>query len=674
VRPRLPGAGSGERARGFLTAAGEPRLVAAAVAVGALTGLAAIGLFELIRAVQWLAIGSAGPAAELLPSLPAWRVLLAPALGGALVGLVGLFSREVRGHGVPEVMEAVALHGGRLRRRVALTKALASALTIGSGGSVGREGPIVQIGAGVGSTLAQWLALPADRMRTLTAAGAAGGIAASFNAPIAGSFFALEVIARNFAAPTFGPVVLCAVFATIVSRAYFGDAPAFRVPPLETRPAFEAPLSLVLGAFCGLVAAAFTALLARLERVAAGARIPAALKPAAGGLLLGALLLASPHLFGVGHATMDATLRGELPIATLVLLLLLKPLATSITLASGGSGGVFLPSLFLGGLVGGLFAAGAEALLPGSVGAPGAYALVGMAAVLAGTSHAPITGLLLAFELTHDYGVVLPVMLAVAISTLLARALRRESIYTEKLAIRGIHLDHREDLVLRGVLVSALMEPAPPPVRSDAPIDVVLARFLEGDASTLFVSDREGRPVGQVSIHDVKNAVGAQAELRGVAVAGDVCESVSTVEREANAADALERLSRDGRDTLAVVDAAGRLVGVLTLLRLMDVVAREALAGDVVGVAAAAGAEERSLLHLSEGLRLRQIPVGAGLSGRTLRQLEVRSRFGVSVIALRRGGVDQGVDPDRPLAPLDVLVTLGAPADLERLSSALHES
>ncbi len=663
------------RAREVLGSAGEPRFVVAAVAVGALTGLFSIGFAELIGAVQRLAIGAPDLASYVLPWVPRWRVLLAPAAGGLLVGLVGRYlSSEVRGHGVPEVMEAVALRGGRMRRRVAFTKSLASALTIGTGGSVGREGPIVQIGAAIGSAGGQLLGLPADQLRALAAAGAAGGIAAAFNAPIAGTFFALEVIARNFSARTFGPVVLCAVSSTLVARIHFGDDPAFSVPPVHLDSPWETPLAAVLGVFCGLVAVALCRVLAALERVFARIPIPFVFKPALGGLLVGALLLVSPHLYGIGYETMDSTLAGSLGWRELALLLVLKPVATSLTLASGGSGGVFLPSLYLGGLAGGLFAAALAAALPAAGGSAGAWALVGMAGVLAGTAHAPVTAVLLAFELTHGYDVVLPVMLAAALATLVARAIQRDSIYTEKLRARGIEIDRREDLALRRVSVGEIMHQSPPAVRRDAPLDVVLARFLDSDLGAVFVTDAHGRLAGEVSIHDVKASLGEAKALGAIVVAGDVSETAPRTYADTPLSDALDVLTRAGRDLLAVVDAEGKLVGCLSLRAITDVLAREALRGEVVAVSAAGGSpRDRESLRLTSGIEVRAAEVPASLYGATARSLEIRRRFGVSVIALRREGVDQRVDPDCPFAAGDALVLMGDARDLDRLIATLRK-
>jgi len=648
--------------------------MAAACVVGVLTGAAAIVLIELIRGVQLLAIGAPDLASYIVPWVPPWRVLLAGAAGGFLVALITrYFASEVQGHGVPDVMEAFALRGGRIRKRVALTRSIASALTIGTGGSVGREGPIVQVGAAVGSAVGQLLRLPTDRLRMLAAAGAAGGIAAAFNAPIAGAFFALEVIARNFSASTFVPVVLCAVFSTEVARLYFGAAPAFAVPPLQVGHLWEISLAAVLGLACGLLSVFFIVVLHKLEQFFVRLPIPALLKPALGGLMVGALILASPNLYGIGHETMDATLAGALPAGKLGLLLLLKPLATSLTLSSGGSGGVFQPSLYIGGIAGGLFSTAVSALVPAATTSSGAWALTGMAGVLAGTSRAPVTAILLAFELTHDYEVTLPVMLACAVSTLVARALHRDSIYTAKLTERGIDLDRPEDLALRRVSVREVMEQNPPAVRLDAPLDVVLGRFLDSDLGAVFVIDAEGRPAGLVSIHDVKSSVADSTSLGGIAVAGDVSEGAASIGADGNLADALDILTREGRDVLGAIDAEGRLVGALSLRTITDVIAREALRGEYVGVSGLAGGPRgHESLRLTGGVQVRALAVPPALVGATVRTLDVRSRWHVSVLALRSNGVDAEVDPDRALGPADTLVVMGGERDLDRFADSLR--
>jgi len=310
--------------------------------------------------------------------------------------------------------------------------------------------------------------------------------------------------------------------------------------------------------------------------------------------------------------------------------------------------------------------------MPGTVTSSGAFALVGMAAVLAGTSRAPVTAILLAFELTHDYGVILPVMLACAVSTLVASALKRDSIYTAKLTERGIDLDRPEDLALRRVPVRDVMQPNPPAVRLDAPLDVVLGRFLDSEIGAVFVIDGNGRLAGQVSIHDVKASLGDPASLGGIVVAGDVSEHAVTTTPDGNVADALDLLAREGREVLGVVDEDRRLIGAVSLRSVTDVIAREALRGEYVGVSALEGRRGREALRLSTGVEVRALPVHARLVGETVRTLNVRSRWHVSVLALRRDGVDDGVDPDRPFVAGDVLVVMGEDRDLERFAESLR--
>lgn len=663
----------GESLRRRLPLGDDARFLIAASVVGLLTGGAAIFFAELIRAVQRIAIGVPDLALYQVPTLPAWRVVLAPAVGGLLVGWMGRYlASEVRGHGVPAVMEAVALRGGRIRRRVAVVMSLASGVCIGTGGSVGREGPIVQIGASVGSGVGQTLRMPADRLRTLTSAGAAGGIAAAFNAPIAGAFFALEVIARNFAAPTFGPVVLCAVFATVVSRIYFGAAPAFVVPVFGVGAVWETALAMPLGILCGLVSLYFIGVLEGLERIWHRIPAPQVLKPALGGLVVGVLILLSPALYGIGYETMDATLSGTLTWQQLALLLLLKPIATSMTLASGGSGGVFLPALYVGGLAGGLFGYSVLYLLPAAGTSPAAWALAGMAGVLAGTSFAPITAIILAFELTHDYALVLPIMITTAVSTLITRSARRDSIYTRQLSARGIDLDRRDDLVLRGIRIGDVMQGEPPAVAASAPLDVVLARFLEADLGIVFVTDAQGRLLGQVSLHDVKASLAEQGVLGGIVVAGDVSERSVSAGRDENLADAIDRMARDAREVLGVVDDDGRLVGSLSLRSIADVFAREALRGEYVGIRAqeSGRAPSKEALRLAGGVGVRSIAVPERFAGATVRGLGIRARWNVSVIAVRREGIDGEVDPDRALERGDAIVVMGTARDLDRFAEA----
>ncbi len=428
MRIRFPLSGLAEK---------TPILVLLSLCIGVGAGLGAYGFRWLIGFVQnvfWKQGASLVPWASL-------STVLIPAAGGALVGpLVYFLARETKGHGVPEVMLAVTEEHGRMRFRVVFVKALASALCIGTGGSAGREGPIVQIGSALGFTLGQLTKVPVEILRTLVAAGAAGGISATFNAPIAGVFFSLEVILRDFSARAFSLVVLASVTATVISRALLGRSPAFFVPPYELLSPWELLFYAGLGVLAALVARAFTWSLYRCEDLFDAWRFPEYLKPVIGGLCVGALGLVFPQVFGVGYETLEVALRGHLTLILMGGLLLAKIAATSLTLGSGGSGGIFSPSLFMGAMLGGAFGSFCRLLFPTITAPSGAYALVGMAAVFAGAAQTPITSVLILFEMTGDYRIILPLMTAVGISSLVSHFLGRETIYTIKLRRRGIDI------------------------------------------------------------------------------------------------------------------------------------------------------------------------------------------------------------------------------------------
>jgi CIC family chloride channel protein len=331
---------------------------------------------------------------------------------------------------------------GRIRGRVPVVKSLASALCIGSGGSVGREGPIVQIGSAIGSTLGQVTRQAAGNTRLLVACGAAGGIGATFNAPIAGVFFGLELILRDWETRSFGLVVLSGVVATAVGRIAFGAEAFLTLPAFTLVSGWEYPLYALLGVIAAAVGITFIRVLYGMEDAADLVwRGPGWLRPACGGVLLGLVLLVLPQMHGVGYPVLEGAIHGRYVVGALLAFLVGKIVATSLTMAIGGSGGVFAPSLFIGAMLGSAFGVGAHDLLPSATAGAGAYGLVGMAAVFAAAARAPITAVLIVFELTGDYSIILPLMLAVVVATGLSRLLSEDTIYTLKLRRRGIDID-----------------------------------------------------------------------------------------------------------------------------------------------------------------------------------------------------------------------------------------
>ena len=543
-------------------------MVILAIIVGLAGGFGAIGFRYLINFFQTIFYGSGDNLLELAQSTPWYLRVGIPALGGLVVGpIVYFLAREAKGHGVPEVMEAVALRSGLIRKRVVLVKSLASAICIGTGGSVGREGPIVQIGSAVGSAIGQLLKVSADRIRTLVGCGAAAGIAATFNAPIAGSMFALEIILGDFGLATFSPIVISSVVATAISRHFLGDAPAFIVPAYHLVSAWELPLYVVLGSLCALVAVMFTTTLYRLEDIFDSIKFPQYLKAAFGGLILGGIALFFPHVLGVGYGAIDLALAQKLSWWFMFLLVFAKVLSTSITIGSGGSGGIFAPSLFLGAMAGGFFGTVANSVFPDITASAGAYSIVGMGAVVSGTTHGPLSAILILFEMTGDYKIILPLMIACIISSLTSQQILAESIYTLKLARRGVNIRAGKEVnVLKSISVRDVMNPAVETVPENLSLRKLSEKVSKSKYKSFPVVDEKGNLTGILSYLDYHSTI-FDENLKDLVVAKELSTSkVVTVSLDDNLYDALERITADDYSLLPVVspDNPSKLRGVLT--------------------------------------------------------------------------------------------------------------
>ncbi|WP_231117916.1 chloride channel protein [Mycobacterium colombiense] len=456
-------------------------LFCVAIVVGVGAGLGAVAFRYLVFGFTWLATGhdefgqQGWVASDHLPWLGVGFYAVIPVIGGLLYGpLISRFAREARGHGVPEVMIAVAENGGRIRPQVTVVKALASALCIGSGGSVGREGPIVQIGAALASSFGQWVRMPENRLRVLVACGAAGGISATFNAPITGVFFAVELILRELSVEAIFTIMLSAMVADVIARVFFGSAPFLTQLPegIELDHIANYLLVALLAAIGGLLGIVFKNVLYKTEDVCDrlwGRRAGWA-RPAVGGIVLGLLLLAVPQLYGVGYPVMYAAFAGHYALWFLVVLAAGKMLACGLTIGIGGSGGVFAPSLFVGATSGMAFGLIVQHLIGTAVGHPALYAIVGMGAVFASAARAPLTALASTVEMTGDFTLTLPVMLAVAVGTTVSRGLSYGTIYTTKLLRRGIDIDRATPThAFAGLTVAQAMHPFTAPLELTDP-------------------------------------------------------------------------------------------------------------------------------------------------------------------------------------------------------------
>ena len=588
-------------------ALGSGALTVLALLTGVGAGAGAVAFRYLMLGFTYLFTGhrdysAVGHASNpLVPGLGIWFVVATPVIGGLLYGpLVARFAPEARGHGVPEVMLAVNRAGGRIRPQVPVVKSLASALCIGCGGSVGREGPIVQIGLALGSVIGQASRVSESQLRLLVACGAAGGISATFNAPIAGVFFALELILRDFETQSFGLVVLSSVVADAIGRAAFGSQAFLSLPAFSFSSPLELALYAGLGLLATLVGVAFIRVLYAGEDLADRLwRGPEWLRPGVGGILLGLLLLAVPQMYGVGYPVLERAVAGHYFLAALIGLLAAKLLATSLTMWIGGSGGVFAPSLFMGAMLGTAYGIVAHHLLPHLAVAPGAYGLVGMGAVFAGAARAPITAVIIVFELTGDYNVILPVMFAIVVATALGNRLTRDTIYTLKLRRRGIDIDApRARRVMAKTSVLEAMGPSPRPLRLEQPASEIISRFASERSDSLPVTDGTGTLLGVVAAVDLEQAVTRDSSQ--MRLAADLMREAPTVRPEESLEDGVAVLAAGDDEGIPVIDAGGRLVGWLTHRRVLRAYRRQA----GLGTTASNGASsQRALDTEAVGMR-----------------------------------------------------------------------
>ncbi|MFB6180104.1 MAG: chloride channel protein [Halorientalis sp.] len=598
----------------LLTDNEEIRLNFLAIAIGVIAGLGAVFFRITIWIFQELFFGAALNPGNVefellaipnvfsaLAPLGPLRYVIIPATGGLLVGIViVLTTPAVRGHGVPKVLEAMLVSGGRIDPKISIYKMVASSIAIGSGASLGREGPIIQIGSAAGSYFGQYL--DSQHTRTLVAAGAAGGIAATFNTPIAGVMFALEILLAEYYLRHVIVVVLTAVIATAVARPLLAFTPSpgvreFLVPTKYTMvtPAVELPIYLVFGFVVALVGVLLVKLLYGTEHVFERLQLPSYVKPAIGGGLLGVSILvaavvfgkpslqAATWLFGVGYNTIHESIAGELALGLLVGLGIMKAVGFSLSVGSGSSGGVFSPTLFIGAMVGGAFGTIVHLLVPGTASA-GAYALVGMGGVFAASASAPLTATIIIFELTGQYEIILPLLGVCVIGSEVANALlHRGTIYTEKLRDRGITVQERrigslEDLTAKNVMTEKVNT-----LQIGTPLNEVLEAFRSVDHHGLPIVDEENQLVGIVVLSDLQR--GLDDHISAALADGTEPEPVRnaetpveefgtldpiTVNPDTNLLNIVDLMEAYGIGRIPVVDEDGRVRGIVTRGDILD--------------------------------------------------------------------------------------------------------
>jgi len=620
-------------------------MIIAAIIIGLLAGFAAIGIRFLIREISYFCFQGEGNLLQNIINTPWYWIIIIPTIGGLIVGPIIYFSApEAKGHGVPEVMQAILLKGGNIRPRVAFIKAIASSITIGTGGSVGREGPIIQIGSSLGSMVGQFLRVPSKRLKTLVGCGAAAGIAAAFNAPIAGALFAVEIILMDFAIAQFSPIVIASVIATVVSHTFEGKFAAFIVPKYQLVSPQEIGFYFVLGALAGIASYLFIKVLYYSEDVFDNKlKFPEYLKPALGGIQIGLIALIFPHIMGVGYDTINDALYGNMFWYLALALVFIKILATSITLGSGGSGGIFAPSLFMGAMLGFFFGFGVHTLFPEITATPGAYALVAMGGLVAGTTRAPITAIIIVFELTNDYSIILPLMVTCIISTILSSKLSRESIYTLKLLLRNIGIKEGMEVnIMESLYVKDIFRKDVETIKDSENFNQIVNKILKGKSAEYPVIDKDENVKGIISIYDIKGFFLEKEQLKDLLIATDIASTrFELLPPETSCQTALDIMSRFDLEGLPVVNTENgkKLIGYIWRKDIQDAYQKEIERMEIASNLASSISmkEDEKQVHFMEGYSIVEISPPKSFIGKSIRELDIRKKYGVDVLSIKVG-------------------------------------
>lgn len=526
-----------------------------AAAVGCLGGLSGPAFRGLCDRVQWVLTDSRLPIVDAAESMAWWQRLLVPTVGGILAGLALHYGLKlVKDVPSPDYMESVTIGDGDIRAKPTLVRILSSVFSIASGGSIGREGPMVQIAAMLSSLVGRKAKLPRARLQLIVACGAASGIASAYNAPIGGALFVSEIVLGSIAMATLGPLVVASAMATVVSRTIMGGGPLFEVPDFHMVSPLELLAYLALGLLAGGAAPLFLSLLDWSAKIFRMWRAPAWAVLGAGGLIVGLISVNHPFVWGNGSGALEMILRVDWAWVAILGLLGWKLAATAATVGSGAVGGVFTPTLLIGGALGALFGTGAHYLFPTTTANPHAYALVGMGAFLAGTIHAPLTAILIVFDMTYSQEIILPLMIACVCAYTVAYAVRKDSIYTFGRGGRGSRDEELPTVRLEGMVVADLMKKDPICVSDAARFPEIVQAFVKNRHHNLFVvgKDREFR--GVIPLHEIKPHLNDEA-LAKVAIAMDLLhDDFPTVHPETTLKQTLAKFSNHNGERIPVVE------------------------------------------------------------------------------------------------------------------------
>ena len=648
-----------------------------AAAVGLAGAIGAVGFRALSVRLTHLLFDAEDivAGAESLP--PILRVFL-PAAGGFLGGLiVRLFAAGGGSHGISQMIEVVHLGRRAVRLRPSVSRAAASLAVISTGGSEGREGSIIQLGAAFASGLSRLVKVSPERARILAACGMAAGVAGAYNTPIAATLFVLEVVVGSFSMTLFGPAVVSAVTSTVLVRFLLGDEPVYQVAPFRLESVFEFLPFAAIGLAAGLASALFVRSLRAAKDLFTSSRLSLPLSMGIGGAVVGALGIFWPEVWGNGFGGTDRILRGNPTFLKLSELFVAKIVATSATIGSGGVGGVFSPALMVGASLGGMVAKLTGLVFPWIESPVGGYALLGMGGLLAGVTRAPLLAIIMIFELTQNTAVLLPMMVVSVLAVLSARALQKESLYVENLRSAGIVWEKTpEATALSSLHVSDVMRDDVKLVPRDMPLAEIVNAFLHSRSLYLYVGDEEGRLLGVVDLHDIKESL-PDRNISSLVIAADLITEIPFVTPSEPLTSVNEKLWFRDLGQLPVVDSAEnrRFLGIVTRRDLLGAFDREVLRHNRLVARVRMfreGGSEMDYFELPEKHRLVQVDVPPAIEGRTVGESGLRTRYGVSVLAVKRltkEGLERRFVPaaDDRLQHGDVLIVLGTDDAVTRL-------
>lgn len=646
-------------------------IILMAALVGVTSGAAAGLLLLWIESANQLFIGRFGGVLR-------WTVIITfPVLGGLAAGGLRTLAARVLRTKLPvspvDVIGSVARHGGRLHGRGAVISGLGTGLSIGSGGSCGHEGPSVAIGAAVGAVVSRFLGLRLRRHVAMVGAGCAGGLAAAFNAPLAGVIFTVELVFGGSIGGNVGtmsvfiPLIVAAVSGTVTSHAIFGPHTEFELPAHEAASLADFGFYLLLAIAGGVVGALMARAIRYAEARFVAMDIPGWIKPAVGAAGVGLVAATiSSELLGAGRHTVSMALSGELLWEWALLLLGLKIVVTSLTLGSGGFGGAFMPVLYVGACLGTLVGALCHLVLGGAAQGIGAYALVGMGATFAGLMQAPLTPIVMLFELTQDYQIILPLMLGCILALLVSRRINDMGLYRMQLQSRGIVLDFEaEGEVMKRGLVRELMIQPDSVLDEDAPLSEIRDSCIEVGLGSTFVVRTDDEVLGYIDGNQLARRM-LHGEIGPDSRARDLMgqRRLTLLYPTDTLAGAMLAFARAQQDVLPVVDAERRLMGIIRRGDLIAHYSDKVLGEQQEVVQVTAGGRPDQEVALGKGIILERVVVGRRWAGKTLRQLDLRGRTGVQVLEWGRDERLMPVDPDAALREGDLLAIAGNRAEI----------